>query len=212
MPKIDISYIDDNSLHTIVELNSQKISSLWEFYGDKKNDYLQPIIRQLKKTYNRSSEFKNSSFIVLIVGPVKSGKSTFVNLLANAYVSPTHFLECTVRPSIITHHTTDHRITIYTSQNTNNKVEQFDSVIDCLRGLEQKENIPAVTIEELELTDKNINSRVMYDITQINNDATLTTTITTPGGELLQENVFITDMPGIDGKYASIDNPIYDVM
>ena len=59
------------------------------------------IIAQLSKTENRSREYVNGTFIVLVVGPVKSGKSTLVNLIANAYVSPTHFLECTVRPSII---------------------------------------------------------------------------------------------------------------
>ena len=59
------------------------------------------VISQLSKAENRSKEYENGTFIVLVVGPVKSGKSTLVNLIANAYVSPTHFLECTVRPSII---------------------------------------------------------------------------------------------------------------
>ena len=63
------------------------------------------IAHHLKQLENRSREYHNPSFVVLVVGPVKSGKSTFVNLVARNYVSPTHFLECTVRPSpdFVTH-------------------------------------------------------------------------------------------------------------
>ena len=59
------------------------------------------IIEQAKKLLCRAQEWKSEAFFVIVVGPVKSGKSTFVNLLAHEHVSPTHFLECTVRPSII---------------------------------------------------------------------------------------------------------------
>ena len=59
------------------------------------------IKNKLSQLSRRSLEYKNGSFIMLVVGPVKSGKSTLVNLLAHRYVSPTDTLECTVRPSII---------------------------------------------------------------------------------------------------------------
>ena len=72
---------------------------------------------QLRKAGSRAHEYENGTFIVLVVGPVKSGKSTLVNLIANAYVSPTHFLECTVRPSIISQRREgeDCCITVYTT-------------------------------------------------------------------------------------------------
>ena len=78
------------------------------------------VISQLSKVENRSKEYENGTFIVLVVGPVKSGKSTLVNLIANAYVSPTHFLECTVRPSIISQRRGDKdcQIAVFTSEDT----------------------------------------------------------------------------------------------
>ena len=81
-----------NVSEEIIRVNSDYIDSIGES---------PTIVAQLSKAENRSKEYENGSFIVLVVGPVKSGKSTLVNLIANAYVSPTHFLECTVRPSII---------------------------------------------------------------------------------------------------------------
>ena len=80
----------------ILELSTKNCSTL-----SSDNSY-RTILQSLKKLENRSREYKNPSFVVLVVGPVKAGKSTFVNLVANNYVSPTHFLECTIRPSIIT--------------------------------------------------------------------------------------------------------------
>ena len=41
---------------------------------------------KLGQLSRRSLEYKNGSFIMLVVGPVKSGKSTLVNLLAHRYV------------------------------------------------------------------------------------------------------------------------------
>ena len=65
------------------------------------NEFFSSLQHHVRQLENRSKEYQNPSFVVLVVGPVKSGKSTFVNLVAKNYVSPTHFLECTVRPSII---------------------------------------------------------------------------------------------------------------
>ena len=46
----------------------------------------------------------------------------------------------------------------------------------------------------------------------INTDHTLVTSITTSGGELLKDNIFLVDMPGLDGGYANLDNPIYETI
>lgn len=169
---------------------------------------------QLRKAGSRAHEYENGTFIVLVVGPVKSGKSTLVNLIANAYVSPTHFLECTVRPSIISQRREgeDCRITVYTTEDSRRRVEQIDSVIDSIRGIENGESLQDVVKSEFELTPENIKDKVELGLQESLSAETLVTSITTPGGRLMKQDVFIIDMPGFDGEYANIDDPVYDTI
>ena len=165
----------------------------------------------LRKIANRAKEYSDKSFVILVAGPVKSGKSTFVNLVANAFVSPTHFLECTVRPSIIssTDSPEDELITAYRSQNPSRSVEQVDAIIDCLRGLIKHGDIPEVMTETWPLTEANIDEHVALDLSDAGADGTLMTTIRTPGGRLLTGGVYLIDMPGFDGSVANLDSPLY---
>lgn len=169
---------------------------------------------QLRKAGSRAHEYENGTFIVLVVGPVKSGKSTLVNLIANAYVSPTHFLECTVRPSIISQRREgeDCRITVYTTEDSRRRVEQIDSVIDSIRGIENGDSLQDVVKSEFELTPENIKDKVELGLQESLSAETLVTSITTPGGRLMKQDVFIIDMPGFDGEYANIDDPVYDTI
>lgn len=169
---------------------------------------------QLRKAGSRAHEYENGTFIVLVVGPVKSGKSTLVNLIANAYVSPTHFLECTVRPSIISQRREgeDCRITVYTTVDSRRRVEQIDSVIDSIRGIENGDSLQDVVKSEFELTPENIKDKVELGLQESLSAETLVTSITTPGGRLMKQDVFIIDMPGFDGEYANIDDPVYDTI
>ena len=173
---------------------------------------LEIVYKSIQKLTNRASEFDGGSFLILVVGPVKSGKSTLVNLIAHAHVSPTHFLECTVRPSIISKGQEESITSIFSTADKVKKVEQFDSVIDSLRGFEKLENIPEIGIEKKELNDINLDACVSLALEEsvINADHTLVTSITTSGGELLKDNIFLVDMPGLDGGYANLDNPIYE--
>lgn len=174
------------------------------------------VMDQLRKAENRSKEFQNGTFIILVVGPVKSGKSTLVNLIANAYVSPTHFLECTVRPSIISQRREgeESKITVFTSEDTTDRVEQIDAVIDCIRGIANEDSLLDSHIKKsvFDLTPENIKEKVELGLHESLTSETLVTSITTPGGKLMQKDVFIVDMPGFDGEYANIDNPIYDTV
>lgn len=169
---------------------------------------------QLRKAGSRAHEYENGTFIVLVVGPVKSGKSTLVNLIANAYVSPTHFLECTVRPSIISQRREgeDCRITVYTTEDSRRRVEQIDSVIDSIRGIENGDSLQDVVKSEFELTPENIKDKVELGLQESLSAETLVTSITTPGGRLMKQDVYIIDMPGFDGEYANIDDPVYDTI
>jgi len=172
------------------------------------------IIGQLAKAENRSKEYENGTFIVLVVGPVKSGKSTLVNLIANAYVSPTHFLECTVRPSIISQRRDDEecKITVFTSEDTSNRIEQIDAIIDCIRGIESEDSQENIHKGVFDLTPENIKQKVELGLKDSLSSETLVTSITTPGGKLMKQDVFIVDMPGFDGEYANIDDPVYDTI
>ena len=197
----------DNVKNAIVAINDKYAAQL---------ETLPDIKKQLKKVLNRASEYENGSFIVLVVGPVKSGKSTLVNLIADAYVSPTHFLECTVRPSIISKQKKEEEnlITSFSSGDTDNKVEHIDSIIDCIRGMESEVSLTGmnINIDKVPLTEENIKEKVELGLQESLTAETLVTSITTPGGQLLQDNVFVMDMPGFDGKYANIDDPVYETI
>ena len=169
------------------------------------------VYASLRKIAGRAKEYADRSFVILVAGPVKSGKSTFVNLVANAFVSPTHFLECTVRPSIISSTDDPQKevITAYRSKAPERAVEQVDAIIDSLRGLMKPEDVPEVMTESWPLTEQNIDEHVALDLSDMDKDGTLMTTIRTPGGKLLTNGVYLIDMPGFDGSMANLDSPLY---
>ena len=200
-------------LHNRCNVILRELERLVEQYGQHLAD-CPNVVSQLRKAANRAREFQNGTFIVLVVGPVKSGKSTLVNLIANAYVSPTHFLECTVRPSIISQRRQgqDCRITVYTTNNNDQRVEQIDSIIDSLRGIDCQDSLQGINRSLFPLTPDNIKDKVELGLQESISAETLLTSITTPGGPLMKHDVFIIDMPGFDGEYANIDDPVYDTI
>ena len=204
---------EENRLLNKSAIVSREITRLAGEYN-KAIGHIAPVMAQLTKAENRSREYENGSFIVLVVGPVKSGKSTLVNLIANAYVSPTHFLECTVRPSIISQRRAGEecRITVFTSEEPTNRVEQIDAIIDTLRGIEKEASLHSIKKSQFDLTPENIKEKVELGLKESLSSETLLTSITTPGGKLMKQDVFIIDMPGFDGEYANIDNPVYDTI
>lgn len=204
---------EDNILLNKCAIVSRKISLIVEQYKPKTGN-CPAITAQLTKTENRSKEYENGTFIVLVVGPVKSGKSTLVNLIANTYVSPTHFLECTVRPSIISqrHEGEDCKITVFTSENASNQTEQIDAIIDNIRGMEKGNELTGISKTEYPLTPENVKNKVELSLDESLTSSTLVTSISTPGGKLMKQGVFIIDMPGFDGEHANIDNPVYDTI
>ncbi len=211
MIRYQINDLNKNQLSGLIESEEQALAVLENKYYNAISD--EKIKWQFRKVINRSKEHRNGSFIILVVGPVKSGKSTLVNQIADAFVSPTNFLECTVRPSIIScngEHQKHDSIVIYKSEKPGNKVDQFDSIIDCLRGIDTFEHLAEISRDEYELNDDNIKDKVQLLLPNAKEDTTLVTSITTPGGELLQKDVFLIDMPGFDGAIANMsDDPIY---
>ena len=198
---------DERLMTRQAEALQQELEALAVNYASTDGD----VAAGLRKIANRAKEYADRSFVILVAGPVKSGKSTFVNLVANAFVSPTHFLECTVRPSIIssTDDPSEEVITAYRSKNPSRTVEQVDAIIDSLRGLIRPDAVPEVIKESWPLTEANIDEHVALDLSDTDNDGTLMTTIKTPGGRLLTSGVYLIDMPGFDGSRANLDSPLY---
>lgn len=198
---------DEKLIIRQAELLQQELETLVGKYPFGQDD----VMSRLQVIANRAREHADRSFVILVAGPVKSGKSTFVNLVSNAFVSPTHFLECTVRPSIISAAEGDeeHTITVYKSENSARVVEQVDAIVDHLRGLIPQDAIPQVSRQDWPLTPANIDEHVALDMSDINSDGTLMTTIKTPGGKLLTGGVYLIDMPGFDGSKANLDSPLY---
>lgn len=172
---------------------------------------------QRQRLLCRAQEWNNSAFFVIVVGPVKSGKSTLVNLLAHEKVSPTNFLECTVRPSIIYRKKEGKEKSTITSFVTNEQhpsIELIDSIIDYIKGYEFA-NLQGVTVEEpCDLTPENLDMKVAYRIGLEfdNNSQVALTSIAAAGGDFLQKDVYLIDMPGFDGIAANIEDSFYEAV
>jgi len=200
---------DERLMTRQAEALQQELEALSQKHASVKG--IGEVYASLRKIAGRAKEYADRSFVILVAGPVKSGKSTFVNLVANAFVSPTHFLECTVRPSIISSTDDPQKevITAYRSKAPERSVEQVDAIIDSLRGLIKPEEVPEVMTESWPLTEQNIDEHVALDLSDMDKDGTLMTTIKTPGGKLLTNGVYLIDMPGFDGSRANLDSPLY---
>lgn len=215
----DCSNLKD-SIKNISQRYHSKLSEINKCEELQDDDSCERISHLLNKAANRSKEYENGSFIVLVVGPAKSGKSTLVNLIANKYVSPTHFLECTVRPSIISKSKDGNGvISVYNkirSDKEVGKIEQMDFIIDCIRNIEEKNETSlksyGISERQYELTRDNIENYVRLNLNSSSDMETILTSITTPGGELMKDNVFLVDMPGFDGALANIDDEIYQTI
>ena len=200
---------DERLMTRQAEALQQELEALSQRHASVKG--IGEVYASLRKIAGRAKEYADRSFVILVAGPVKSGKSTFVNLVANAFVSPTHFLECTVRPSIISSTDDPQKevITAYRSKAPERSVEQVDAIIDSLRGLIKPEEVPEVMTESWPLTEQNIDEHVALDLSDMDKDGTLMTTIKTPGGKLLTNGVYLIDMPGFDGSRANLESPLY---
>ena len=219
---------DDFSLEkkanrTTNERKSEKVAETFEsIYNDYKSKEIgNDIKNELQKLVKRSKEYESGAFIILVVGAVKSGKSTLVNMLAHDYVSPTDKLECTVRPSIISNEDVDEKgkITVYSSVNPEDNRDNMDLIIDYLRNPENSDISQKITSKVYPLDEEhnNIDNIIFPSYKKSSNDPTLITSITTKNSKLLKtedgKKVYLVDMPGFDGNEANMDNdPRYDVI
>lgn len=107
---------------------------------------LEPVIQEafrgvVRRLVRSRKEFASKLFILMVFGPLKSGKSTLVNCLVRSEVSPTALgISTTKRPCIIlgANGAPDSAEQFFaTKRDPNTRLEAFESVIDHLRGLDE---------------------------------------------------------------------------
>ena len=208
----------------MANINEKKLDTISSLLKDLYDDFSprlegeEEIAAGLKRLWRRSLEYRYGSFIMLVVGPVKSGKSTLVNLLAHNYVSPTDKLECTLRPTIISSVEADAEpsIEIYSSKDESRKEKDLDLIIDKLRGIieDDAELREHLTRESFLLSDENIDTYIAPSYNR--RDNSIITAITTPGSKMLRGTdkgkIFLADMPGFDGNRINLSSALYDAM
>lgn len=168
------------------------------------------ISDQCKRLLCRSQEWRSKAFFVIVVGPVKSGKSTFVNLLAHEKVSPTHFLECTVRPSIISRKSDESKYSLITPFLTEGdpSIEHVDTIIDYIKGLPYADLSNVKKENPCVLNDANLD-KIHSALVLTGKSKIALTAITAKGGRFLQDDIYMIDMPGFDGVMANLNASFY---
>lgn len=209
-------------MSTNIKLNNKSIDAL-TVIADQLQDAVRAILNsteskslpavisdQCKRLLCRSQEWRSKAFFVIVVGPVKSGKSTFVNLLAHEKVSPTHFLECTVRPSIISRKSDESKDSLITPFLTEGdpSIEHVDTIIDYIKGLPYADLSNVKKEDPCVLNDVNLDKiHSALDLTGKSKIAL--TAITAKGGKFLQDDIYMIDMPGFDGVMANLNESFY---
>lgn len=165
---------------------------------------LQRVVRRLARS---RKEFDSKLFILLVFGPLKSGKSTLVNCLVRNEVSPTALgISTTKRPCIIlgangAPHSAEQFFEV--GRNADTRCEAFENVIDYLRGLEERG--PLVGVKGLDWNS------VEAELTREERDGVREPLVTVvrvaeePDKRFLDEGVAVIDSPGLDDPAVSKD-------
>lgn len=194
-------------------------SEIGKYFQNYKND---EISKKLRKLISFSKEHKSKAFLMMVIGPTKSGKSTLVNLLARDIVSPTDVAECTIRPSIIARKNDSIKedIIVYKSKGDDKdlKVECLDAVVNILKNTANEDDKDLVDDKEthyISELERVITNQIFT------NDRTVITAVTTEASEGILSNtsddnhIYLVDMPGFDGaivKKEHDDEYLYKAM
>lgn len=194
-------------------------------------------LEQLWREIDRARrQFDSKLFFIVVFGPLKAGKSTLTNALAGEYVSPAGFgKETTRRPSLVIrgeasgidqYFSTDPEVNQLLSQrrvkgeagsvSTEEDAakmatvrDTFDMVADYLRGITRNDDKfqGRIRIAQRPLTVPNLEETLTQDLPT----EPLFTVIRCKGGHLLNHEVAIVDMPGLDGSKSNWrDDPIHE--
>jgi len=202
-----------NANQSTKEKMISKLDFLLEKYQDI--DFNNELITVIKQLRRKRKEFDATRFFVLVVGPVKSGKSTLVNIFARKYVSPTAYEECTALPTIIGKSEGEHlnKIIQYfpTEQFSTDKDQKdtFDYVVDVIREVENHDVLNGrVRKIPTELTNDNVKAILtLYHDKEVDKKE-LVVSIGIEGGGFIDDEIMLIDMPGLDGGKKHKDNTL----
>lgn len=181
----------------------------------KKYQDLDIIIRDKTKCIQRDIfQFKAAATIVIVVGMLKAGKSTLINLLSrNEKASPVGFgIDTTLRPALILMAKPDEKdegvIRVYSKQG-GKEDEQLQNIFDSLRGI-NPEAESKLNPNQHPLTSKNLNDclckQAGFGNSCLKNEPLLVV-VRLPYNEdafMLKEGRMLLDMPGLDSANAIV--------
>lgn len=165
------------------------------------NDFAREKFEIIHNRLKRSEgQFSSKIFIMLVFGPLKSGKSTLVNCLAGYEVSPTALgISSTKRPSIVIGADVEEPTAkqFYEANRSQAKrLERFEQVIDCLRGI-----LPEKSIES-EVVTRGLEFAAVPETLRKTLAASekepLLTAMQIPENDFLKSGMAIIDSPGLD--------------
>lgn len=196
---------------------------------------LRDLVEDVKKKLGRSiKQFDSNVSIVIVVGMLKAGKSTLINLFArNVNASPVGFgVDTTLRPVLIKMRDADDlghgEIALYfpdkpmaKRQNSEGDVgpdiagrdkegeeaERLQEIIDALRGIRDEEI--HYRRNAIQLTQDNLRKALceesrMNDVLPSEPDLVVVNLPYEESAELLKDGNYLLDMPGLDSANASI--------
>ncbi len=164
------------------------------------HDKLRGVVRRLARS---RKEFASKLFILLVFGPLKSGKSTLVNCLVRSEVSPTALgISATKRPCIIlgANGAPDSAEQYFATQrDPGTRLEAFESVIDHLRGLDEPGSL-ARLVEVKGLDCAEVHEALSREQRDGAREPLITALRVAEKSEerFLDEGVAVIDSPGLD--------------
>ncbi|PWE19076.1 dynamin family protein [Aliarcobacter skirrowii] len=197
----------------------KSIEDIENFLNGQKELLKKEKITELKDSLSTvKKELNSNKYFIAIIGGIKTGKSTFINLLCHKEVSKTQAgIETTKIPLIISANSED-KINIYRKKGKigdSLEIEEKDRdlVINYIKGLDEfDENNENCIEKEIEDYDEDKLYKYVTDDSSIDNSSMIIAIHLTLNKEILKEypncllsnDIMIIDTPGLDGVESSI--------
>ncbi|MBR4324100.1 MAG: dynamin family protein [Bacteroidales bacterium] len=174
---------------------SEKINEIYEKY--KNVDFEKEIKEELYRINDYAEALDDGAFLVVIIGDVNAGKSTFCNLLAHNDICQTDSEECTKKPLFITKGDNVYSTFKKKTGSFGDKKLIFEKILSkIVKG--NAEDIDGVEIESTPISEDTVID------TNKHSDYFLTSVAVDEKG-LVKDKIFFVDMPGLNGANANFD-------
>lgn len=197
----------------------KSIEDIEKFFNEQEELSNKENLKNLKTDLSTvKKELNSNKYFIAIIGGIKTGKSTLINLLCHKEVSKTQAgVETTKIPLVISANSED-KINIYRKKGNigdNPKItdEDRDLVINYIKGLDEfDENNENSIGKEIEDYDEDKLYKYVTDDSSIDNSSMIIAIHLTLDKERLKEypnclllnDIMIIDTPGLDGVESSI--------